>query len=212
MVDFLATWIGAKAVFTWLVNIVKGKPEVAQNQEDSPNATQIHVQGDVSGDVAGRDIDKSVQINVEPPLPQPITPTIDGVINGPNIFVRIENTDSFQHHFKVVFHDVSGMVGEKRVKKAWLPWNCGELQMIGPHQTGIIQVAQADGEKGGFGKVIQINHDKEKAMTGRLSEYVAFGGELYLDLEIQSDAAFGIQARRQWTLVIDGQGNPISFT
>ena len=81
MVDFLATWIGAKAVFTWWVNIVKGKPEVAQNQEDSPNATQIHVQGDVSGDVAGRDIDKSVQINVEPPLPQPITPTIDGVIN-----------------------------------------------------------------------------------------------------------------------------------
>ena len=143
---------------------------------------------------------------------KPLVPLLDGVINGPNVFVRIHNADSFPHQFRVVFHGVSGMEGKPRVRDLWLPWNCGDFQLVGPQQSGNFQGAQAVGQSKDVGKVIRFIHDKERQYDGRLSEYVAFGGQLYLDLELQSDAELATQSRCMWTLAIDGAGTPIRFT
>ena len=175
-----------------------------QAQANSPGAQQA----------SGRDINQ-VQVTIAPTVPvtrQPISPDIDGVIRGPNIFMRIQNTDGQPHRFKVVFHNVSGAVGAPRVRDLWLPWDCGDFQMIGPKQSGMIQVAQANGEDKRVGKVIRFIHDKGKPYDGRLSEYVAFGGELHLDLELQSDAELAIQGQRLWTLTVDSNGTPVAFT
>ncbi len=145
-------------------------------------------------------------------VPKPSTPELDGMIRGTNVFMRIHNADSHPHQFRVVFHGVSGMVGAPRVRDLWLPWNCGHFQLVGPKQSGNIQVAQAVGGTKDS-RVIRFMHDKEpRHYDGRLSEYVAFGGQLYLDLELQSDAELSIQSRRMWALAIDDAGTPISFT
>ena len=59
--------------------------------------------------------------------------------------------------------------------------------------------------------MIRFLHNKGEAYDSRLSEYVAFGGELQFDLEIQSDAELGIEGRQIWALKVDNKGIPISF-
>ena len=152
----------------------------------------------------------SRSIGPEIQRPEPLVPALDGVIRGPNIFVNIQNPDIVPHQFRIVCHDVSGVVGNPRVKK-WLPWNSGDFQLIGPRQSDTIQVAQAAGQDRSIGKVIRFMHDKGGQYDGRISEYVAFDGELCLDLELQTDALLGIQSRRHWTLKVDAQGTPIRF-
>ena len=139
-------------------------------QSGSPGASQFGDHTTIHGDFAGRDIDKSTHVYNQSPIPQSIVPVLNGEVRGPNIYVNVTNTDNLPHSFRIVFHDVRGMVGQKRVRDAWLPWHCSDFQMIGPGQSDIIQVAQADGETRDVGKVITFAHDKDKAYNSRLSE------------------------------------------
>lgn len=186
-----------------------------QSQKNSPGAQQGKAGGNLAQSSGGHAVvtgDFSpVTIGETKARLTPLVPVLDGVIRGPNIFVRIQNTDDFPHQYKVVFHGVSGMAGNPRVRDLWLPWNCGGFQLIGPKQSEMVQVAQADGEDKRIGKVIRFIHDKGQPYDGRLSEYVAFGGALSLDLELQSDAGLAIQSRRQWTLEVDANGTPSRF-
>ncbi|GEM_PF-4647312 len=137
-----------------------GDEGVSQTQDNSPGAIQVGDHQAVGGDFAGRDIDKSVHINVAPTVRQPIAPEIGGIIRGPSILVSIKNTDSQLHQFKVVFHSVTGVAGKPRVRDLWLPWDCGDWQSVGPKQSRLFQIAQADGEDRRIGKVIRFTHNK----------------------------------------------------
>ncbi len=214
--------VAAVIAFVWLTLLAfsrrssqpKEGSRMESKQDDSPGAQQGHAGGDLAQSAGGHAINArdQAQVNIYGPAQQgqSIAPVIEGVVI-PNISIKVYNPDTKAHQFRVVFHGVSGAAGTPRIKEAWLPWNCGNFQMIGPRQSGMIQIAQVDGEDRNVGRIIRFIHDKGRQYDGRLSEYVAFGGQLQLDLELQSEALIDFQCRRIWTLDVDSAGKAAGF-
>jgi hypothetical protein len=187
-----------------------------QSQKDSPNAQQANAQGDSAQSSSGPAVvakdNAKVEISMAAPAKvAPIVPDLRGVIRGSSVVISVLNTDSAPHRFRVRFHGVKGFAGTSRVAKRGAWW-INDWEHVGPKHDSDIQIAQASGEDRNVGRLIKFSSTEEKQLAAKLSEYVAFGGKLSLDLEIQcDDAELGITTRNWWDLTTEANGNPRTF-